>query len=257
MRERGAEAFRNLLAAAPPIVDHLFESAAGDAGSDPAARGRAVEELGPVIARIESPVERGLYVERVAQAFQIADLNAVRRVLQKGARQPTSSRERNTQQAKASEAGPVVVAPVVPLDELELALVGALIENPHLLGSDGGGRFLDVVHGTEATSVLRLAGTMAMERGAIDSVLLVAAAPDAIRGWLGGRLAKAEVSPTAAEAYVKQCVSALEKRDLLQKRNELQREALQAGRAGNMERKAELEYQILDLNRRIAGVTPR
>lgn len=254
MREKGADAFRALCAAAPPIVDHLIESAAGDAGSDPAARAAAIELLGPVLARIESPVERGLYVERVAQAFQVADLHAVRRALAKGTRQPTQggARERNTMQAKASEQGPAPVTPIALPDARELELAGALIENPRLFGSDGGARFLDAIRSPEVRAVVRLAGTMAMESGRIDSSLLLAGAPEPLRPWLGGRLARAEVPSERAEDHVRRCLVVLRERDLLERRAELQRRALQAGRAGEQEEAARLNYEILEVNREIA-----
>lgn len=251
MREKGADAFRQLCAAAPPIVDHLIESAAGDAGSDPSARAMAIEGLGPVLQRIESPVERGLYVERVAQAFQVADLNAVRRALTKGTRQPTQGRERNTMQAKASEAGPVAAAPAVPPDARELELAGALIENPRLFGSDGGGRFLDAIRSPELRSVVRLAGTMAMESGRIDASLLLAGAPETLRPWLGGRLARSEVPAERAEEHVRRCLTVLRERDLTEKRGELQRRALQATRAGEQDEANRLIYEIAELNREI------
>ncbi|HHH29276.1 MAG TPA: DNA primase, partial [Polyangiaceae bacterium] len=71
LRDRGAEALGKLINQAPPVVDWLIEGAAHDAGLDPRARADAIEALGPVIGSIDSPVERGLYEERVAQGFEI------------------------------------------------------------------------------------------------------------------------------------------------------------------------------------------
>lgn len=86
LRARGADALKQLLATAPSMLDHLIDAGASEAGADPAARAAAIEALGPVLASVQSPVEARLYVERVAQAFQIADLEAVRQQLRRGIR---------------------------------------------------------------------------------------------------------------------------------------------------------------------------
>ncbi len=233
MRDRGPDAFRQLCAAAPPIVDHLIESAAGEAGSDPAARARAVEELGPVLARIESQVERGLYVERVAQAFQIADFAAVRRALNKGVRQPTS-RERNTQNAKASEE-PRPVAPSV-LPAIEKDVVGALLDCPVLFGGDGGERFVAVMTSPELRSVVRAAARMVEDRGSIDAPLLMAGAGEGVQEWLGKRLARPEHDLASAQRTLSDSMKHMVSTNRTQRLDELRREIIVAHRNGETDR---------------------
>lgn len=235
MREKGADAFRALCAAAPPIVDHLIESAAGDAGSDPAARASAIEGLGPVLSRIESPVERGLYVERVAQAFQVADLNAVRRALSKGARQPTQGhRERNTQQAKASELAPPARPLVLP--PIEKDVVGALLDCPVLFGGDGGERFVELMTSPELRSLVRAAARMVEDRGSVDAPLLLAGAAEGVRDWLGGRLARQEHDLAAGQAFLTNALARLRAEAVARRRGELEREIKDALRSGDVDR---------------------
>jgi DNA primase len=232
LREKGADLFRTLCAAAPPIVDHLIESAAGDAGSDPSARAAAVESLGPVLARIESPVERGLYVERVAQAFQIVDLQAVRRALAKGARSPT--RERNVLAPKPSEAAPIT--PPTALPPIEKDVVGALLDAPVLFGGDGGERFVELMTSAELRSVIRAAARMVEDRGSIDAPLLLAGAAEGVRTWLAGRLAKQEHDLAAAQTFLAGAVQRLSNEAVGRRRNELERAIKEALRSGEIER---------------------
>ncbi len=247
IREKGADAFKQLCAAAPPIVDHLIESAAGEAGSDPAARARAVEELGPVLRRIESPVERGLYVERVAQAFQIADLNAVRRALTKGARQP-ATRERSTMEAKASEL-PAPAPPIV-VPALEKDIVGALLDCPVLFGGDGGERFVELMTSPELRSVVRMAARMMEDRGSLDAPLLLAGAAEGLREWLGGRLARPEHELGGGEAFLASALARLRSEALARRRSELERAIKEALRSGETDRATSLMRERDELFRR-------
>ena len=86
LREHGAKALHERIEAAPSVIDHLIETAAAQAGADPEAVGRAITELGPPLSRIENPITRRLYVERVAQRFGVRDLEAVRTQLLRGVR---------------------------------------------------------------------------------------------------------------------------------------------------------------------------
>ncbi|MFW5920655.1 MAG: DNA primase, partial [Polyangiales bacterium] len=95
LRERGADALRERVDTAPGLVDFMIDDAASEAAGDAHAKAKGVEQLGPVLAVVDNPVERRLYVERVAQRFGIADIEAVRQQLNRGYRQ-----------AKASERGP-------------------------------------------------------------------------------------------------------------------------------------------------------
>ena len=254
MRDKGADSFKMLCAAAPPIVDHLIESAAGEAGSDPAARAAAIESLGPVLSRIESPVERGLYVERVAQAFQVADLNAVRRALTKGSRQPGPSRERNTTQAKASEAAPIVTPLVLP--PIEQDVVGALLDCPALIGGDGGERFMELMTSPELRSVLRAAARMVEDRGSVDAPLLLAGAAEGVREWLAGRLARPEQDLASAQVFLSSALTRLRAESVARRRGELERAIKEALRSGEVDRATELMRERDTLYRSGGGGRP-
>ncbi len=244
LRKRGVEAFKTLLAAAPSIVDHLIEQASGDAGSDPAARAAAIESLGPILARIESPVERGLYVERVAQAFQVNDLGAVRRALNHGVR-GTGTPRRSGLEPKASDAPAPRVQVFLP--DIECATVGVLLDQPKLLGSDGGEGISALLSTTELRAVVHVLGRMIEEAGAVDGPALIVEVPEGVRSWLAGRLARQEVEAAGAEAYLASCLATLRREANKRLRDDLERRAREASRAGDVETLTKLTRELADL----------
>jgi DNA primase len=247
LRKRGVEAFKTLHAAAPSIVDHLIESAAAEAGSDPAARAAAIESLGPVLARIESAVERGLYVERVAQAFQVADLAAVRRALNQGVRGKGAPR-RSGLEPKASELA--AAAPPVFLPDIECATVGVLLDQPKLLGSDGGEGIASLLSTTQLRALVHSLARMIEEVGVVDGPTLIVEAPEGVRAWLAGRLATQEVDPQDAEAYLASCLATLRRNDNKRLRDDLERRAREAARAGDVDTLTRLTRELADLAKR-------
>jgi DNA primase len=83
LREKGPETLLTMTKAAPSIVEFVIESAL-ESAHDAASRASAIEQLGPLLANVESPVERDLYVQRVAQRFGIRDVAVVRASLRRG-----------------------------------------------------------------------------------------------------------------------------------------------------------------------------
>ena len=57
LRERGPDALRRLVDAAPGIIEHLVDEAARESAGNPAEKATAIAELAPLLAAIESPVE--------------------------------------------------------------------------------------------------------------------------------------------------------------------------------------------------------
>lgn len=82
-------------------IESAIESAAAEAGTDPRKRALAISALAPVLMAIPNPVEARLWVERVAQAFEIHDLEAVRRQLRIGAAATKRPAERPFEQCEA------------------------------------------------------------------------------------------------------------------------------------------------------------
>lgn len=244
LRERGGEALRGLIDQAPPVVDWLIERAAQEAGRDPAARANAIEELGPVIASIDSPVEARLYVERVAHAFEIRDLGAVRDQLRRGARAGRPARR-----AAAPEAAPARPAPRQPparLPDLEAQLVGAFLDQPSLHATDCAEKVQPVLTSAELRAIFVLTARWVGARG-VDASEILREFPEgsSARHWLERRLAVQEFEDEAsAKRFVERAAPKLERDAIARETKRLRREFLEAKRAGDDVRAEALMRQM-------------
>jgi len=216
LRARGADALRQRVEAAPGIVEHLVDVAAAEAAGDPRASSEAIADLGPVLARVDNPVEGRLYIERIARRFGVSDLDAVRQQLRRGLRAARAARGRTTREP-TNAAGPRARpenAPRRPVDErailppLERVLVGALLDHPPLLESEQArelprvltSRGLQAMVDAAARTVesgRALNGSSLLERltNTVDDPAELAV----LRRWLEGRLAVQEFDADAAE----------------------------------------------------------
>lgn len=237
VRQRGPEALRDLVAGALPIVEHLIESSAADAGADPAARAAAIESLGPVLMAIPNPVEARLWVERVAQAFEIHDLEAVRRQLRKGIRQGP----RKPTQGSHPAAAPT--APVRPPEypEIEKDVVGAMLDHPALLGSSEAGMLDALLTSEDLRAILRHAARMVGSRGVVDaSALLASLGESPARTWLEERLSVQTFDAAGAESFLRTALPHLRKRRIERELRALAPLIKQALVRGDSERATEL-----------------
>jgi DNA primase len=248
LRARGPQALRERVAAALPIVQHLIESAAAEAGADPAARARAIEALGPVLAAVPSPVERQLWVERVGQAFGIADLQAVRRELSRGARLAprVPSRQRAPGTAAAPQAGPPARSNAPPswsaLDPLEKDAVAACLDQPALLSSSEAEHLDTLLTSGDLRVILRTAARMVEMRGVVDASALVAAIGEGpARAWLEERLSVQTFDDEAgAKSFLGTALRLLHRRRIEREIRALDPRIREALREGDTERATEL-----------------
>lgn len=65
-------------------LDAHIDHQALAAGDSTIAKAQRIESLGPVIGKVESYVERTIYIERIAREFGIADVGAVKVQLRHG-----------------------------------------------------------------------------------------------------------------------------------------------------------------------------
>ena len=247
LRDRGAEALGKLINQAPPVVDWLIEGAAHDAGLDPRARADAIEALGPVIGSIDSPVERGLYEERVAQVFEIRDLRAVRSQLQRGSR-GARPRRREAEAAPAPEpkrpAGP-------PLPELERQLVSAFLDQPSLHASECAEKVQPLLTSAQLRAIFLLTAQWVGARG-VDAAALLGQVPEgSARDWLERRLAIQEFEDEeGARRFVERAAQKLERDRIGRETKRLRDELREAKRAGDDQRVQVLMRQITESFRR-------
>ncbi|MGE3631969.1 MAG: toprim domain-containing protein, partial [Sandaracinaceae bacterium] len=262
LRNRGAEAMGRLIDEAPPIVEWLIETFAAQAGRDPHARAEAIETLGPVIASLENPVEARLYVERVAHAFEVSDVRAVREQLHKGARAAgAGSRRRGPEPPPtARPAGSATNASTPSLRRgprptpLELQVVGAFLDQPGLHASGLTEKIHEVLTGQDLRAILATTARWVGARAVNASELLAAdfLAPhgeDApIRKWLTKRLAVQEFADEASAArFVERAIPKLEHERVARRNKRLKRDYLEAKRAGDDSRADELMREMSEL----------
>ena len=92
---RDAAAFRQLIADAPPLLEHIFASAiarGATASDDPRASARMVEALLPTLARIGNDVIRARYVTRLARTAHVDESVIMKLLAQHAAKQRSGPR---------------------------------------------------------------------------------------------------------------------------------------------------------------------
>ncbi len=239
LRGRGADAMGRLIDEAPAIVDWLIETSALEAGRDPRARAEAIEALGPVLASLDNPVEARLYVDRVAHAFEVRDVTAVREQLRRGARASRGPRRRPEPPPQVSTNAPASPRRrSAPLPGLELQVLGAFIDQPKLHQSD----FAEKIHGlltdADLRAIFAATARWASARGVDASELLqlpgLAEGDGPVRDWLERRLAVQEFEDESSAArFIERAIPKLERDRVARKNRRLKREFLEAKRAGD------------------------
>ncbi len=190
LSENGPEALQARIEAAPGIVESLIDSAAMGANG-PGEKAAAIESLGPILASVENPVEVRLYVDRVAQRFEVADIEAVKRQLRRGLR---SKRDRRPRRAPRDQGGPPRPQPMQrpfrpPKRELEV--FGAFVDQPSLLLNERAEKFSKLLTSGDLHAMFQAAKTVIEDGGGLQAVRLL----DSIQGnagenWLRGRLTR-------------------------------------------------------------------
>ncbi|MEY4576247.1 MAG: hypothetical protein RL701_950 [Pseudomonadota bacterium] len=220
LREKGAEALKQVIESASGLVEFLIDTAADRAGPSAADRAAAIAKLGPVLVAVSNPVEVELYVQRIAQRFSIAD----HRVLKDQLRQGVQNGSKHGQPVRARTT--VALRPGrVKLPELQSELLGALLDKPALFGSKYAENVKELLTVSDLQSIFSAAAAQFGERGALDAPRLLAQlAGNAAIDWLQERLSLEAYSDDAgAEEVLRRGIPFLAKQKI---EGELQRLAL-------------------------------
>jgi DNA primase len=272
VRAEGAESLRLRVQNAPLMLDFLIDDAADGAG-DAAARGRAIQSLGPILARIESPVERGLYVERVARKFDIRDLELVRAELRRGVRlakeapaalsargtgvvppggsagdaQPSRFAGRGASSSSAPNAAsaetvsrpaPTPVRKPAELPGRQCEVIGALLDCPALFASPEAQRLDGLLTDPDLQAIFRFTARLVEIGGVVDApVLLEGMSSNPARAWLSKRLSESPLlSADQAKSVVENAMPLLDKDRRQTEAARMKKEIDDARRNGDNER---------------------
>jgi DNA primase len=251
LRSRGADALLRMVETAPGIAEYLIDNAANSVSGRAFEKAAAIQELGPVIAAVESPVERQLYIERVARRFEIKDLEAVKGELRKGARARKSEwQARPASGSKGGESeGHHESEPELP--RLESDLLGILLDIPELFSDPLAKKLNDLLTSGELRSIFQTSASMVQDSGAVRATELLTKLEDnpALR-WLQERLAVQKYDSFAkAQDELRNGIRLLEKRNIESELRSLAREISEAYRAGDEERALSLTRKRDELTR--------
>ncbi|MEM9194049.1 MAG: DNA primase, partial [Myxococcota bacterium] len=174
LREKGADALKNSVEAAPGIIEHLIDESALESAGDASAIASSIEALGPVIAQVGNPVEANLHVERVARKFGVSDLDAVRKQLRRGVRAARANRSmaRKSQSSRRAD-GTADQAERRPrrspkLPPLEAELVGAMLDNTALFQVEEASTLQNLLTNHDLRAIFQVAAEMVGDRGNLD-----------------------------------------------------------------------------------------
>jgi DNA primase len=134
LREKGRDTLVRLVDEAPGVVEFLIDLAAGQRISGAAEVSAAIGKLAPVLAQVESPVERHKYIEHIAKRFEIRDLQIIRRELNRSLRNYGTQRNQQAADVSLSKAMAHKASDSASFPSLECELIGAFFDFPELFG---------------------------------------------------------------------------------------------------------------------------
>jgi DNA primase len=284
----GVEAFRARVAQAKPILDFVIDSSAARVDGTIAGKARCVEALRPLFVYLQSPVERALYVTRIADRLRIPE-PAVEEAL--GVRRasplpaspaPHSSGPRarfhegrggprgsgHPGRAPAtSEPPPSVRAARDALPPPIVQLVALVLAHPSL-AAEAAADDAVLDDAPDARAVVRAAASAHEQTGRVDvAALLDTVADETLRRQILARTLSVseeeEPGATAQDIEARnrralcELLRALRERHLRDDAARLQRALAEAVAAGDTGLVARLSHERMDLERKIRGLAAR
>lgn len=247
LSHNGPDALTQMVAGAPPILDFLIDEASLHV-NDASDRAQAIQQLAPYVARVESQLERSLYVERIARKFDIRDLNSVRTELRRGLgqssdrRRPEDMRAQRGTTAPTPEKPPIRMREARELPERQRIVLGVLLDHPELIRTVDCERLAGLLTDSDLRAIFLDTAQMLEQRGEVDALaLLEGLSSNPARAWLGERLSLVPaVDRERAERLLIEGLPMLERDRKNEQRQQLSREIQIANQTGNQARAQEL-----------------
>lgn len=242
LREHGADALRSRIVSAPTIIEHLIDDTAASVDPNPRAKADAIAQLGPILAEVTSPIERGLYVERVARKFGGIDIDLVKRELRRGL---GGSKGRITPRRDA------VQQPIAtPVSELQLKLISLLIDHHALIDANDREKLGELLTMPDLRAIFDVILRMVEGRGSLEAAPLLDELHDnRFRPWLEQKLAVQEHSSDEARDAFEQGLVMLELKSIEEQLPVLQERIIEARRVGDDALAARLTREFVELTR--------
>jgi DNA primase len=242
LREQGAESLRTRIVSAPTIIEYLIDDSAASVEPNPRAKADAIGKLGPILAKVESPIERGLYVERVARKFGITDVGLVRRELRRGLGR------RSDRPAPPRDAVRQPIA--TPVSELQSKLISLLIDQPTLIHDEGARKLPKLLTSPDLRAIFDSILRMVDRQGSLDVTALLDELNDSqLRPWLEAKLAVQEHDLEEARQILDEGVPMLEQKNIEHELPRLQQRIVEARRVGDDALAAGLTREFVELTR--------
>ncbi|MDH3200154.1 MAG: DNA primase [Myxococcales bacterium] len=242
LREQGTDALRARVTNAPTIIEYLIDDAAGRVEPNPRAKAEAIGKLGPILAGVESPIERGLYVERVARKFGITDLALVRRELRRGLGRG-NERRRTARDAVQQDIAPRV-------SELQSKLISALIDQPTLIQEEEAQKLPSLLTNKDLRAIFDSILRMVDSQGSLEvTALLEELQSNQLRPWLEEQLAVQRHSLEEARRIVCDGLPLLKQQNIERELPLLQQRIVEARRVGDDALAAGLTQEFVELSR--------
>ena len=242
LRENGADSLRTRIVSAPTIIEHLIDDSADRVEPNPHSKADAIAKLGPILAKVESPIERGLYVERVARKFGITDTTLVRRELRRGL---------GSKSDRASVRRDAVQQPIAPpVSELQSKLISVLIDQPTLVHHDGVHKLPQLLTSDDLRAIFDSILRMVDKQGSLNvAALLDELADNQLRPWLEAQLAVQQHSIDEARQILDDGLPILERKGIERQLPRLQQRIVEARRIGDDALAAGLTREFVELTR--------
>ncbi len=242
LREHGTDALRARVTNAPTIIEYLIDDAARRVEPNPRAKAESIAKLGPILAGVESPIERGLYVERVARKFGITDLALVRRELRRGLGRGNARRHTPPDAVQQD------IAPRV--SELQSKLISALIDQPALIQEEEARKLPSLLTNKDLRAIFDSILRMVDSQGSLEvTALLEELHGNQLRPWLQERLAVQRHSLEEARQIVCDGLPLLQQQNIERELPLLQQRIVEARRVGDDALAAGLTQEFVELSR--------
>ncbi len=242
LREHGTDALRARVTNAPTIIEYLIDDAARRVEPNPRAKAESIAKLGPILAGVESPIERGLYVERVARKFGITDLALVRRELRRGLGRGNARRHTPPDAVQQD------IAPRV--SELQSKLISALIDQPALIQEEEARKLPSLLTNKDLRAIFDSILRMVDSQGSLEvTALLEELHGNQLRPWLQEQLAVQRHSLEEARRIVCDGLPLLQQQNIERELPLLQQRIVEARRVGDDALAAGLTQEFVELSR--------